>query len=105
MTQKRFDVFTVREPTKEGQKSFWVRIGTAFQNKDGSLSVLLDAVPINGKLQIREPYEKDDRQGGFGGGGGRQAPRQQQQQGRGHRDGDDIDDGYGSSLTNQEPPF
>ncbi|MGH7898781.1 MAG: hypothetical protein ACREQQ_12560, partial [Candidatus Binatia bacterium] len=31
----------------------WVRIGVAFDNKDGSLNVLLDALPLNGRLHIR----------------------------------------------------
>jgi hypothetical protein len=43
-------VFTIVE---RNGKSFWVRIGTAFVNKDGSETVYLDALPVNGKLQIR----------------------------------------------------
>ncbi len=41
-------------------KSFWVRVGVGFVNKDGSWNLHLDAVPTNGKLQVREwePYEK-----------------------------------------------
>ena len=53
-------VFTVVE---RGQgKSIWVRIGTGFLNKDGSWNLHLDAVPTNGKLQVRdwEPFEKRD---------------------------------------------
>jgi hypothetical protein len=51
-------VFTVVE---RGQgKSIWVRIGVGFVNKDGSWNIHLDAVPTNGKLQVRdwEPYER-----------------------------------------------
>lgn len=40
-------------------KSFWLRVGNAFENRDGSLNVFLDAIPINGRLQIRE-YQPDD---------------------------------------------
>ena len=29
-----------------------LRVGSAFPNRDGSLSVLLDAMPTNGRLQI-----------------------------------------------------
>jgi hypothetical protein len=41
-------------------KSFWVRIGVGFTNKDGSLNIRLDAIPVNGALQVREwePYER-----------------------------------------------
>lgn len=50
------EVFTVIE---RGQRSHWLRIGTAFVNRDGSLNVKLDALPVNGTLQIREPDPKD----------------------------------------------
>ncbi len=48
-------VFTVVD---RGGKSFWIRIGAAFGNYDGSETVLLDALPINGKMQIRTPVAK-----------------------------------------------
>jgi hypothetical protein len=35
-------------------KSFWVRIGVGFTNRDGSLNLRLDAIPVNGSLQVRE---------------------------------------------------
>jgi hypothetical protein len=34
-----------------------VRIGVAFDNKDGSMNVLLDAVPLSGRLQVRPRAE------------------------------------------------
>ena len=43
-------VFTVIE---RNGKSYWVRIGAAFSNQDGSETVLLDALPVNGRMQIR----------------------------------------------------
>lgn len=59
------EVFTVSEYTKDGEKkSRWTKVGVAFPNKDGSLSVLLEALPVNGRLQIRDPRPKDgDRAG------------------------------------------
>jgi O-succinylbenzoate synthase len=43
---------------KEGQKAYWMKIGVAFPNRDGSISVLLDAYPAGAhKLQIREQRE------------------------------------------------
>ncbi len=45
-------------------KDFWTRIGAAFENRDGSLNVVLNYFPLDGKLQIREPQEKDDQRGG-----------------------------------------
>ena len=44
----------------EDAKSFWVRIGSAFVNRDGSLNVKLDALPVNGTMQIRDPAPKED---------------------------------------------
>jgi len=46
-------VYTIVERERDGRK-FWVRIGTAFKNRDGSLNVALDALPANGTLHIRE---------------------------------------------------
>lgn len=46
------DVFNILEG-KDG-KSRWVKIGSAFVNKDGSINALLDVYPRDGKLQIRD---------------------------------------------------
>jgi len=47
-------VFTIIEaPNLE--KDIFRRIGTAFVNRDESITVLLDALPLGGKLHIREP--------------------------------------------------
>jgi hypothetical protein len=45
-------------PKQEG-KDVWLRVGSAFDNRDGSVTVLLDAVPVGGKLQIREYQPRD----------------------------------------------
>jgi hypothetical protein len=55
----RKEVFTVC-PRGEGKKDFWLRIGTAFENRDGSWSIVLDALPTSGKLIVREPREQQD---------------------------------------------
>lgn len=47
----RKSVFTVCE---RNERTWWTKIGVAFVNKDGSLTVRLDAVPVNGTLQIRD---------------------------------------------------
>lgn len=55
--RKPLAVYAIIE-RKEGQKPYWMRIGSAFTNRDGSLSVLLDAYPAGAhRLQIREPRE------------------------------------------------
>ena len=49
--KKTYGVYTIVE---RSEKSFWCRIGTAFPNRDGSLNVFLDALPVNGRLHVRE---------------------------------------------------
>ena len=46
------DVFNVIEG-KDG-KSRWVRVGSAFVNRDGSINAFLDVFPREWKLQIRD---------------------------------------------------
>jgi hypothetical protein len=41
-------------------KSFWTRVGVGYVNRDGSLSLRLDAIPMSGNLQVRE-WEPLDR--------------------------------------------
>jgi hypothetical protein len=48
-------VFTI---TERGGKSFWTRIGVAMVNRDGSWNLKLDAIPINGSMQVREWEER-----------------------------------------------
>jgi hypothetical protein len=52
--------------TERNEKTYWNRIGVAFTNKDGSINVKLDALPIGGTLQIRdyEPREEFESNGG-----------------------------------------
>ena len=47
------EVFTIIETGEE--KNRWIKIGVAFVNKDNSINVVLNALPINGKLNIRDP--------------------------------------------------
>ena len=48
------DVFAIYESKAAGrERSRWVRVGVAFDNKDSSITVLLDALPLSGRLQIR----------------------------------------------------
>ena len=59
----RLDALSVRET--DG-KSYFSRIGVAFENKDGKgWTVLLDAMPAPNdgqfKIMLREPLPKDDR--------------------------------------------
>ena len=37
--------------------AFWNRVGAAWVNKDGSINVQLNAIPLDGKIQLRTPKE------------------------------------------------
>jgi len=71
-TKSMKTVYTVIE--KGPGKSFWVRIGAGFTNRDGSMNLHLDALPINGKLQVRE-WEPDRRTNDVPSGSEPPAPR------------------------------
>ena len=45
-------VYTIIE--RPNKKPFWLKIGAAFENEDKSLNVVLDALPLNGRLHIRD---------------------------------------------------
>jgi len=46
-----------------GKRSFWTRIGVAFENKDGSWNLLFDFVPTSTEttIQLRDPKARDER--------------------------------------------
>ena len=56
-------VFAIAE---RNGRSYWLRIGAAFTNQDGSETVLLDALPVTGRLQIRSAAEGADCEGSSG---------------------------------------
>ncbi|MFZ5469815.1 MAG: hypothetical protein ACOZIN_10305 [Myxococcota bacterium] len=58
-TKKRYAVFSIRK--KENAPSVWVRAGSAFVNRDGSMNLYLDVLPIDGQLHVREPGEKREQ--------------------------------------------
>ncbi len=63
-------------PIERDGKTFWLRVGAAFQNRDLSWNLYIDAMPFNGRLQLRdwdEPY-KNGPMGGQGGGGTLELP-------------------------------
>ena len=52
MTTPTHTCYTVRD-RGEDRKPYWAIIGSAFTNKDGSLNVVLDSLPIDGKIVVR----------------------------------------------------
>jgi hypothetical protein len=60
---QRFDVCSPR-PTKDG-KTYWHRVGTAFQSDKGSIGLIFDSLPLPDKdgrvsVQLFEPKAKGE---------------------------------------------
>lgn len=47
---------------KDGTGTHWSRLGIAYGNKDESINLYLDSLPLNGKLQLREFTEEELRE-------------------------------------------
>lgn len=46
---------------REGKKSFWTRIGAAWQHADGKgFNIQLEVVPLDGRITLRVASEKKD---------------------------------------------
>ncbi len=50
-------VFTIVE---HKGRSYWTKVGIGFVNNDGSLSLKLEALPVNGQLQVRDYESRED---------------------------------------------
>ena len=49
------DVFSIPDREQNSsEKGRWTKVGIAFVNRDASINVILDAVPLNGRIQIRD---------------------------------------------------
>jgi hypothetical protein len=44
-------LYTVVE---RGGKSYWTKIGTGTVNRDGSITMQLDCMPLSGNIQVRD---------------------------------------------------
>jgi hypothetical protein len=65
MTDKKMKhLWMVEDYQARGERpagSYWTKIGVAFENKDGSWSLEMKAIPVNGRLQMRDPAPKQDK--------------------------------------------
>jgi len=58
--QKRmFKVLGIVPKHSNPKESMWLRLGTAFVNRDDSINIYLDAMPRSFELQLRE-FEPDE---------------------------------------------
>ncbi len=49
--------------TERDGRTYWTRIGVAFVNKDESITVRMEAVPLSGQLNIRNDEPRDHERG------------------------------------------
>lgn len=57
--QPSYQAYTVIK--REGQDDYWLNIGAAFMHEDGDgFNVVLQALPINGKVVLRLPKAQAD---------------------------------------------
>jgi len=54
-------------PPGYDHKATWTKIGAAFENRDGSWHLDLSAVPVRGRLQMRDPFPERERPRGENG--------------------------------------
>lgn len=73
--------------TQRGTQKYWTRVGVAFVNKDGSLNVKLEAIPVSGELQVRDYVPREDGA----------SPTLLRKTGNGHADAD-TEDGFAESA-------
>ncbi len=66
MTEKKkpaYHAYAVIRYRKD-DKAYWNRIGVGWDNKDGSINVQLNALPIDGRINLRVPKPKDEEDEG-----------------------------------------
>jgi len=49
--------------TERSSRKFWNRIGVAFVNSDGSMTVKLEAIPVSGEMHVRDYVPRDEGAG------------------------------------------
>ena len=56
---KKMKVLCPVEKPGDKKARYWIRCGTAFVNRDQSINLYIDVLPINGRLHIRELDEDE----------------------------------------------
>ncbi len=71
---RRLAVYAIPE-SKDGEKRYWPKIGIAFANRDGSINLILEALPCGtNRLQVREEKPAAERGAAADRGAGNGAP-------------------------------
>lgn len=62
-TIRLLDVYAISEQPERQARDRWTKIGIGFVNRDDSINVVLDALPINGRMHIRLREAKKTKEG------------------------------------------
>ncbi|MBP2845811.1 hypothetical protein J8655_10005 [Dickeya oryzae] len=63
MQKPKYNAYVLHEYVAQNgeNKTFWTKIGAAFENKNGGLNIsITPGVSVSGKIVLLEPKEKDD---------------------------------------------
>ncbi len=60
--EKMRSIYTIVKYGDDERQTRWTRVGVGFVNRDGSITIKLDSLPVNGELQVRDfqRRERDD---------------------------------------------
>lgn len=62
-TSKKSPAMIAYSVRDAGEESYWDRVGAAFAHKKGGgYDVVLDSMPLNGRITLRVPSEKPEKQ-------------------------------------------
>ncbi|WP_210461809.1 hypothetical protein [Pantoea ananatis] len=62
MHKPKYNVYVTQEYEQNGEKkTFWTKIGVAFENKSQGLNIqLIPGISVSGKMVLLEPKEKEE---------------------------------------------
>jgi len=55
--ERKRSIYTV---VQRAGRTLWIRVGIGFVNRDDSINLYLDALPVSGQLQVRQYRRRDD---------------------------------------------
>lgn len=55
--EKKRSIYTV---VQRAGRTLWIRVGIGFVNRDDSINLYLDALPVSGQLQVRQYRRRDE---------------------------------------------
>jgi len=61
MADKKSEGRPVFALTERGERTYWTKVGIAYENRDRSITCKLDALPVSGTLQIRDEESRNER--------------------------------------------